>query len=51
METIREKEINKVFGARHRTFGVWPHSRGSALGDCLMRHEDGTLLRSELRQL
>ena len=45
METVSEKETNKVFGAMHRTFGVWPRSRGSALADCLMRHEDGTLLR------
>ena len=45
METAREKETNKGFGARHRTFGVWPHSMGSALGNCLVRHEDGMLLR------
>ena len=45
METIGEKVTNKECDARRRTFGVWPHSRGSALGDCLMRHEDGTLLR------
>ena len=45
METIGEKETNKEFGARHRTFGVWPRSWGSALGDCMMRYKDGTLLR------
>ena len=44
METIGEKETNKEFGARHRTVGVWPRSRGSARGDCLRRHEEGMLL-------
>ena len=44
-ENNKRKETNKEFGARHRIFGVWPRSRGSALGDCLMRREDGTLLR------
>ena len=46
----REKEMNKEFGARHRIFGVWPRSMGSALGDCLMHHAGGTLLQRELRQ-
>ena len=43
--TNREKETSKEFGARHRIFGVWPRSRGSALGDCLMHHAGGTLLQ------
>ena len=46
----RDKEMNKECGARHRIFGVWPRSTGSALGDCLMHHADGTLLQGELRQ-
>ena len=41
----KEKETNKEFGARHRIFGVWPRSMGSALGDCLMHHAGGTLLQ------
>ena len=41
----KEKETNKEFGARHRIFGVWPRSRDSALGDCLMHHAGGTLLQ------
>ena len=44
-ENNREKETNKEFGARHRIFGVWPRSRGSARGDCLTHHAGGTLLR------
>lgn len=44
METKREKEMNKEFGARNIIFGVWPRSTDSALGDCLMHHADGTLL-------
>ena len=44
-ETIEEKETNKEFGTRHRTFGVGPRSRGLALGDFLMHREDGTLLQ------
>ena len=41
----RGKETNKEFGARHRIFGVWPRSKGSALIDCLTHHAGGTPLR------
>ena len=41
----REKEMNKEFSARHRIFGVWPRSMGSALGGCQMHHAGGTLLQ------
>ena len=43
-ENNKRKETNEEFGARHRTFGVWPHSRDSALVDCLTHHAGGTLL-------
>ena len=44
MDTIGGKETNKDFRARHRIFGVWPRSRGSALIDCLTHHAGGTPL-------
>ena len=45
METTRKEETNNGFSARRRIFRVWPHSRGSVRGNCLMHREDGTLHR------
>ena len=39
------KETNTEFGTRHRIFGVWPRSMGSARVDYRMHHADGTPLR------
>ena len=39
------KETNTEFGTTRRIFGVWPRSMGSALGDYLLHHVGGMLLR------
>ena len=45
METKWIRRRTKEFGPRRRIFGVWPCSMGSTLGDYLMHHAGGTLLR------
>ena len=37
--------MNIVVGAMHKIVGVWPRSKGSALGDYLTHHAGGTLLQ------
>jgi len=39
------KETNTESGARHRTFGVWPHSMGLARVRYRMQYVGGTLLQ------
>ena len=44
-EKKEKKVTNNVSGLRHRIFGVWHRSMGSALSACPMHYEGDTLLQ------